>query len=234
MSAPAENSSGSAGAAAAGANRRLLSTFEPAARDSVKHGGRYSRFVGVLKITLLLAAAGLIATVVLWMTKFGSGDGFQFSFASLETSDGGELTMINPRFTGSDRHDRPYTVWADTARLDPEDHRLVYLDAVRADLALETQRWITLRAEKGIFHQGRMSLHMSGDIAIFTSDGYRFETATIYADLSSGFAVANQPLTAEGPFGTVRANSMKIFDHGRRLVLEGQVKVRLQRLPKER
>ncbi len=210
----------------------FLRAFEPARRGTARHGARYSRFVSILKLALLLAAAGLIATVVFWAAKIGTGDGFQFSFARLGTGEEGELTMVNPRYTGADRHDRPFTVWADAASLDPDDRRVVHLDAVRADLALTATDWITLKANKGIFHQGRMSLHLSGDILVSTSEGYRFETASIYADLNSGFAIANKPVVAEGPIGTLSADRMKIFDHGNRVVLEGRVRVRINDVPK--
>jgi lipopolysaccharide export system protein LptC len=70
-------------------------------------------------------------------------------------------------------------------------------------------------------------LDLDGDIALTTSDGYRFETQSARIDLQSGRVVGEQSIQGSGPTGTLSADRFEIRDSGEVLRFEGRVKVTL-------
>ncbi len=201
------------------ANRRFQ--FDPD-RRRVRASPRYSRFVGMMKLLLPLLAFGLVVAVVIWPNEFRQATGFHLT-------DGGaaELTMLRPRYLGTDAHDRPFVVTADRATQDPQDQRLITLVNLQADMSMTDSRWFTVMANKGIYHQQRNYLRLQGAINLFSDQGYEFNAQVAEIDLRSGKAVSNRPVQGQGPFGTLRADRLKVEDFGQRLFFSGNVKMHI-------
>ena len=79
----------------------------------------------------------------------------------------------------------------------------------------------------GLYNRTADKLDLDGDIALTTSDGYRFETQSARIDLQAGRVVGNQPVAGWGPTGTLSADRFEIHDSGQLLRFEGRVKVTL-------
>ena len=116
---------------------------------------RYSRFVGMMKLCLPTLAGVLIIAVVAWPGAFGQRDGFRISFSRLAGDDGRGLTMVHPRYVGTDAENRPFIVIADSATQDPRDQRLVSLASPEAQITLENGTRLSLTAATGLSNQGR-------------------------------------------------------------------------------
>ena len=135
--------------------------------------------------------------------------------------------MLRPRYLGTDAHDRPFVVTADRATQDPQDQRLITLVNLQADMSMTDSRWFTVMANKGIYHQQRNYLRLQGAINLFSDQGYEFNAQVAEIDLRSGKAVSNRPVQGQGPFGTLRADRLKVEGFGQRLLFSGNVKMHI-------
>ncbi|MDP6344619.1 MAG: LPS export ABC transporter periplasmic protein LptC [Alphaproteobacteria bacterium] len=190
-------------------------------------GQRYSRFVGMMRLVLPLVALGLVVIVIAWPNGLDRDDGFQISFADMRPGEAGELTMLRPRYLGTDSRNRPFVVTADRATQDPDDQRLITLRQLQADMTTAGGGWFTVLAEAGVYHQQRQQLHLQGPINIFSDSGYEFHAQAVDIDLIKGRAVSDQPVRGQGPFGTLRADRLVIEDQGGRMQFQGNVKMRI-------
>jgi lipopolysaccharide export system protein LptC len=207
-----------------GAKRRFH--FDPGRRRTGA-SPRYSRFVGMMKLLLPLLALGLVVAVVIWPNELREATGFHLAYVSTNTGGAAELTMLRPRYLGTDARNRPFVVTADRATQDPKDQRLVTLVRLQADMAMADGRWFTIMADSGIYHQQRKHLRLMGAINLFSDQGYEFNATMVDIDLNSGRAVSDQPVNGQGPFGTLRADRLEVENFGQRLLFKGNVRMRI-------
>ncbi|MBT3330128.1 MAG: LPS export ABC transporter periplasmic protein LptC [Rhodospirillaceae bacterium] len=200
--------------------------FDPGRRRDLT-SPRYSRFVGMMKLLLPLMALGLVVAVVIWPNEFREATGFHLSYDTPDDGSAAELTMLHPRYLGTDARNRPFVVTADRATQDPKDQRNVTLLQLQADMATADGRWFTIMADKGVYHQQRQQLRLQGPINLFSDQGYEFTAQIADIDLKAGRAVSDQPVRGQGPFGTLQADRMEVDDFGQRLLFMGNVKMRV-------
>jgi lipopolysaccharide export system protein LptC len=190
---------------------------------------RTSRMVELLRYLLPATALCLIALVVLWPQLIGSAGGLIAPiFANAEVDGTDVMLMHSPRYVGQTRDAEPYELTAASAYVDPKQPNRVHLDKLAADLAgKDSQRDLNLVALTGIYNRSAEKLDLDGDIALTTSDGYRFETESARINLEAGRVVGDQPVAGWGPAGTLAADRFQIHDSGKLLRFEGRVKVTL-------
>ena len=189
---------------------------------------RSSRMIGLLRYLLPAIALGLIALVVLWPQLIGGAGGLIAPiFANAEIDGADVMLMHNPRYVGRTRDAEPYELTAASAYVDPEKPSLIHLEQLAAELTPASKRDLRLVALSGLYNRAADKLDLDGDIALTTSDGYRFETQRARINLQAGRVVGNQPVEGWGPTGTLSADRFEIHDSGRLLRFEGRVKVTL-------
>jgi lipopolysaccharide export system protein LptC len=190
--------------------------------------GRSSRLVELLRYLLPATALCLIALVVLWPQLIGGAGGLIAPiFANAEIAGTDVMLMRNPRYLGQTRDAEPYELTAASAYVDPKRPNRIHLDRLAAELTPANQRDLNLVALRGMYNRGADKLDLDGDIALTTSDGYRFETQSARIDLQSGQVIGEQPIQGFGPTGTLSADRFEIRDGGEVLRFEGRVKVTL-------
>ena len=190
--------------------------------------GRASRTVELLRYLLPATALFLVALVVLWPQLIGGAGGLIAPiFANAEIDGTDVMLMHNPRYVGRTRDAEPYELTAASAYIDPKRPNRVHLDQLAAELAPASKRDLNLVALKGMYNRAADKLDLDGDIALTTSDGYRFETQSARIDLQSGRVIGEQPIQGFGPTGTLSADRFEIRDSGAVLRFEGRVKVTL-------
>jgi lipopolysaccharide export system protein LptC len=189
---------------------------------------RSSRIIGLLRYLLPAIALGLIALVVLWPQLIGGAGGLIAPiFANAEIDGADVMLMHNPRYVGRTKDAEPYELTAASAYVDPEKPSLIHLEQLAAELTPASKRDLRLVALSGLYNRAADKLDLDGDIALTTSDGYRFETQRARINLQAGRVVGNQPVAGSGPTGTLSADRFEIHDSGQLLRFEGRVKVTL-------
>jgi len=182
-----------------------------------------------MRIALPLVAGAIIAMVIAWPEFGEKRSGFKLGMSKITVNDSGGQTIVNPRFTGTDRARRPYTVTADAATQDQKASSQVRLAFPKADLTLADGAWVAVSAADGRYDRKAGTLTLSGGVDLFHDRGYELHTPSARVSLAEGAAEGAQPVRGQGPFGTLQAQGFRMVDKGRRLLLSG--KSRLVLLP---
>lgn len=212
----------------AAARERLGATRPRKARHRRPLMG-YAATVTTLKILLPAIAVGLILLVALWPQYLLEGGRFQIVADSSGDAGIDRLSMVNPRFRGSDEQNRPFTVSAESAVQDLKDDNLILLARPQAEMKLEDGAGVALMAAQGSYRRDSEILNLSGGVDLRHDRGYQIHTPSAAIDLRGGTAQGHEPVAAEGPFGTLHAEGFRVAERGdiveftgkSRLILEG-------------
>ena len=170
---------------------------------------RYSRFVGLAKYGLIVAAGALVLLILAWPRINGDTDGVRLSFADLRPDAEGNVGVTRARFAGTDGANRPFLVTAERAIPESARFETFQLRTLQADLTLSDEGWISVSADRGTFERGARMLELGGDIAIFSDLGYEFHASQATVDLAAGTVVSSAPVEGHGPLGAVWADAMR-------------------------
>ena len=191
----------------------------------------YSRFVGMMRITLPLVALVIVVLVIAW-PQLGEkkSEKFRLDVSKVTTEDSGGQQMVNARFTGTDSNGRPFTVTADTAAQQKKIPDFLDMAFPKADMTMKSGAWVALSAEKGVYDRKTEKLKLTDNVTVFHDSGYEFKTSTATVDLTTSSATGSEPIAGQGPGGTLAATGFKILDRGNVLLFTG--KSRLVLFPK--
>ena len=187
-------------------------------------GQRRRLIMQLVKYVLPVVALGFLALMIAWPRIFKEESKFDLTSTEI-TRVKDDLRMSNPEFTGMGADNRPYRVTANAAVQDATDHELVRLDALQADVSLNDGSWLSVNANTGLMHNGLQTLQLNGRIETYSDLGYALYTESALIDLDAGSLVADQPVRLQGPYGHLRAKSMRATERGQRLHFAGDVKV---------
>ena len=191
---------------------------QPPPRLSRRSG--YSRFVGILKVLLPAVAVGLIILVIAWPRIEGTVPD-QVTLPEIDLQ-GGEVSVLNPRWNGVDEEDRPFTVTADLVSQSKEDTNLYELELPKADITLEDETWLALTARAGRFFYEEQQLELIGDVDMFHDQGFEIRTEAASIDLKSKDAWGEKPVEGHGPAGRLNAEGFRIVQEGDRIIFTGK------------
>lgn len=183
--------------------------------------------VAMAKRVLPLAAIGLLATIALWPEFESAAERGRIAFRQAGQVSPSALHLLNPRYQGLDEQNRPFTVTAASA-LQTASEEIVDLDGPRADMLLTDGGWIYLEAREGRFDKPRNQLNLAGDVTVHHADGTQFTTARAALDLQGGAAAGDDPVAAQGPFGTLNAEGFRLSDRGEVVIFTGRARVVLE------
>lgn len=190
---------------------------------SVPLKDRYSYFVGLMRLTLPMAAVLLVAMIALWpMLDFEAGK-FRTGFlSSLKLRDVENLTLVKPQYYGRDTKNRPYSITAELARQDNPESELISLSVPTAEITLADGTWVALTAKTGQLFRKAKSLMLKGEVSVFHDAGYSLRTKSVKIDLAGGNAVGRERVVGYGPLGKLEAQGFRIVDKGRRVFFTGR------------
>ncbi len=180
-------------------------------RASVLEVQRYSRFVGVMKRALPIAAVALLAAVIAYSLQPRLQNTKKLAltmqrFGILNN----DLMMIKPKLTGVDGEGNPYVVTAEEAIQDAHDGKQAQLRQVEADMTMKSGRWLNLTSTRGHLDQAKQTLRLEGVIDLYSDNGYEAHTTLADIDMRTGLVVGQQAVHGSGPLGTFRADRFKI------------------------
>jgi lipopolysaccharide export system protein LptC len=187
----------------------------------------YSRFVAMMKFILPVVALVLISMVILWPHLAPEDLRFRIGFAAIKASISNDPSMLNPRFVGTDSHNKPYSVTADLARSIGALGTTVELEMPKADVTLDNGTWLVLTANSGLFEHLENTLNLDGMVNLFHDSGYEFQTEKLVVNMLSGVAFGNMPIQGQGDFGHLSAQGFKLVDKGKTIYFIGKSKLTL-------
>lgn len=182
----------------------------------------YSRFVSFMKFVLPAAAVMLIAIIVIWPQIRVADTRFSIGFARLKATETEDPNMVNARYVGTDRKNRPFSITADLAKDLLRNSAAIELEMPKADLAVENGTWLVLTANTGVYKQGESLLELEGMVNLFHDSGYEFKTKKLRIDLAAGVATSRTPVNGQGPFGHLRAEGFRLMDGGDTIFFDGK------------
>ena len=188
-------------------------------------GARYTRFVAWMKLLLPVFAASVVALVVIWPQLQDKPDSFRLGLSSISVHEKSGQQVVNARFTGSDAEDRPFTVTADSAMQRMGAGDSFELELPKADIAMADGSWIALASETGTYHKKKQVLALGGGVNMFHDSGFEFRTRKAEIDLARGTARGRDPVSGQGPFGSLVASGFVVLDHGKRIIFTGKAKL---------
>jgi lipopolysaccharide export system protein LptC len=205
----------------------------PSRRRVPPSAGQLARrrvLVAVAKRMLPLAALALLATIALWPEFESAADRGRVAFRRVAEVRPDALQVVNPRYQGVDEQNRPYNVTADRA-LQAGSDEIVDLQAPRADLLLTDGGWVYLEARDGRYDKAGSRLDLVGDVTVHHDDGTQFVTARARMDVAGGHAEGDDPVAAQGPFGTLTAEGFRLRDRGQVVIFTGRSRAVLEGTP---
>lgn len=204
--------------------RRRRAPDHPAHR----HHHRYSRFVGIMKVLLPSLALVLLLLVLVWPRLAVDDDRFRIGFADLSPEAVNTLAMVNARYYGVDKNNRPFTVTADSAVEEDAQAKIIVLESPKADFATRDGNGVYVEARRGFYHQNEQVLELVGDVSLFHDEGYELHTQEVAIDLKSGTAVGETRVTGNGPQGRIDGQGFRIRDNGREVEVTGRSQLQLK------
>jgi len=193
-------------------------------RTTASEALRYSRFVTIMKKVLSAGAFLIIFAVLAFFFVERQPRGLQLAYEKLGRVEN-DLAMMKPKLTGSDSQGRPFTITADQAVQDAHDPKKATLRNLEADLALEKDDWINARAKNGMVDMNTGQLELAGGIDVYTGTGYELHSRTASANLKQSVIHGHEPVTGQGPDGSLRADSFHADRETNLLTLSGHVRM---------
>jgi lipopolysaccharide export system protein LptC len=184
-------------------------------------GDPYSRRVARLKLLLPATGLALLLLVAAWPRLATLFERARIGFAAIDLREARELKMVDPRYAGIDRQDRPYVLSAAIGRQVPDRTDLVSLAGPRARMALRHGA-VTVTAASGIYQSQAKLLDLFRRVRIVRQDGTRFLTDSARVDFSDNSARGRDPVRGRGPWGTVTAQGFRILDKGTEVIFTGR------------
>src|ERR1700740_1307037 len=108
-------------------------TLNPPAR---RGNDRYSRRVALLKRVLPAVGLTLLALVAFWPRLSPLRESVRCGFPVIDLREARELRMVNPRYAGVDRYNRPYVVTSAIGRQAPDRDDLMSLERPKAEMTM--------------------------------------------------------------------------------------------------
>lgn len=187
----------------------------------------HSRLVFMAKRLLPLAALGLAALVVVWPrldVKMRHLD----PFARVDPRLAHDLRMVNARYTGVDRDNRPFVITAAAVeQLSNDLNDLVGLDDPKADLDTNEGGWLEVSAYTGTYQPNTKVLYLFGNVSLFADRGDEFHSDIVRVDLANNTAESTEPVKGQGPFGHVTAQGFRLLDRGATIMFTGHTDLEL-------
>lgn len=191
----------------------------------IEHRTAYDRYVAVMRIVLIAAAALLTALLALWPLLREGESSFVLNEETMRSA-AERVEILRPRYEGTDSLNRLFTVTAERAEQSSPDDPTVMLEGLAARMELGEGRLATATADGGVYDTDREVLRVPDSMQLRTSDGYRLDAQDARIDLVNKMIVSERPVEGEGPLGQIEANRFTIDIDARKAVFEGDVRMR--------
>jgi lipopolysaccharide export system protein LptC len=199
---------------------RLAGATERAA--AFERARRHTRRVRLLRKALPMAGIAVLAALVL-LARAPAPGGIDFSVARTTVTDSG-VVMHEPRLSGYDRQDRSFRLRADTAtqKLARPDH--VEMQNVLAEIQSPDRGDVVITAGSGEFDNRERTLALYGGVHVDSADGYRVILEDVHVTIDERALKSDRPIEIYYEEGHTTANSIRVTENGKLVILEGKVR----------
>jgi lipopolysaccharide export system protein LptC len=211
-----------AGSALSLPSRSLAPAFSPLARD------RYSRRVARLRLLLPALGVALLLLVAAWPRLRPLIESVGLKLPAIDLRAARELTMVDARYSGLDRRNRPYTVTAAVARQIPDRNDLLAMKEPKAHMMMAHGDPIVVTAATGVYQSQAQLLDLFGGVDLVRRDGTHFRTATAHLNFADNSADGDDKVVGQGPQGDVTGQGFRIRDKGDTIIFTGKSSVFLK------
>jgi lipopolysaccharide export system protein LptC len=195
--------------------------FRHVARATLRGARRYSIFVRVMKGALPLSALGLAILVLVYVLQPPPAR-LQMAFQRLSNL-AGDMTMDNPRLSGTDNDGQPFVISARRAVPDGNGLNHIRMQDIVADFSMKDGTGLHLTAATGLIDTDTRVLQMSGGIHVTSQSGYDVKAPAAVADLRSGTVHGESGIAADGAFGRITAQRFAMNRQSRQLHFWGNI-----------
>ncbi len=190
--------------------------------------GLYTRWVGLLKITLPLVAIGILSTVFLVQQEDQFEGGLVFTKIDRATLGDG-LTISNPRYSGITTGGDAFTLAAVRATPDQSKATKLELTDIKAEFSYANGLNVLANAAHGLALISDQVLHLDGGLTGESTNGFMFNGTGGVFDLRSGAFESAGAVTIVGPDQRLEAGKMRVTpaqnDENQILFFEKGVKI---------
>lgn len=186
---------------------------------------RHSRKVAVLKVALPLVAVLIVAggAGATWLAR-SLPDELPLNAFGLEN---GRLVMQDPRLSGTDGQDRPYSMVAKRAIQSLTGGQGVELEGVKANVGISAEATAEIVASRGLYDATAQTLRLYEGLEVTTSDGMTIEMSAADIALDGGSMEGAGPVEIRTENQTVEAGTLSVAKGGQSLSFRGGVKMTL-------
>src|ERR1700752_3291734 len=164
---------------------------------------RYSRRVAFLKGVLPAIGVTLLLLVAVWPLLAPLLESVRLGFPAIDLREARELRMVNLRYSGLDRYDRPYVVTAAIGRQVPDRNDVMALERPKAVMTVHGGASVTVTAATGVYQSQAQLLDLFEDVTLLHQDGTRFVTRRAHLDVSDNNPEGSEPVEGHGPSGDI-------------------------------
>jgi lipopolysaccharide export system protein LptC len=182
---------------------------------------RYSRRVALLKRALPVLGVTLLVLVALWPRLGPLLDTVRLGLSIIDLREARELRMLNPRYAGVDRFNRPYVVTSAIGRQVPNRDDLMSLEQPRAEMTMHRGALVVVTARTAMYQTQAQLLDLFVDVNLVHENGTRFVTKTARVDVSASTAEGHDPVSGHGPSGDIAAQGFRVLDKGDTIIFTG-------------
>ena len=183
---------------------------------------RYSRRVAFLKRVLPAVGLTLLLLVAGWPRLAPLLESVRLGFPAIDLREARELRMVNPRYGGLDRYNRPYVVTAAIGRQVPDRNDVMALERPKAVITVHSGASVVLTAATGIYQSQAQLLDLFADVNLIHENGTRFVTQRAHLNLSDDSAEGHDPVEGHGPSGDITGQGFRILSKGETIIFTGQ------------
>jgi lipopolysaccharide export system protein LptC len=170
---------------------------------------------------LPVIGVALLVLVAIWPRLVPLLDSVQFGFPVIDLREAHELRMLNPRYAGVDRYNRPYVVTSAIGRQASNRDDLMSLERPRAEMTMHNGALVVVTAATAMYQSQAQLLDLFGDVNLVHENGTRFVTSTAHIDVAADSVAGNDPVTGHGPSGDITAQGFRVLDRGNTIVFTG-------------
>ncbi|MDH3241086.1 MAG: LPS export ABC transporter periplasmic protein LptC [Alphaproteobacteria bacterium] len=184
----------------------------------------HRRNVFVLRLALPAVAVLIVSVVAVWSQWSNIETRFRIGLAQINPEEAKTLRMVKPRFAGTNKRSRPFTLTADEARRARPGADEIVLKNPKGDMTTDGGAWVALMAARGNYAQKEQVLDLGGGVDLYHDKGLHFASPTARIDLKAGTAEGKDPVTGSGPSIDVTGEGFKVLDGGKTVVFTGKSK----------